>query len=264
MTRIPLFGSEPADPRIGAPRVRTRSLWCWRAWDGQLAPLNEGLSVAYRGRTSAATIHASDGTSGTLAAAAAAFTAIDWDGDGVREEDALLLSDEEALRYFDASTGGLWWDMGPKVLRLDGVELGNAVDEDAPYWSFTTDDIAGAYLAVLGAGDLGDGVGGIRLRHHNGTSAVESVLPLPASARFSLRGLYHADGAVQIGLVVNGAAEVLGLKSAALTPAASWGAGGTPQLRVNEIGTATRGTFALRYGAVFGGLATRPQLLEVL
>jgi hypothetical protein len=266
MSRIPLLGSQQVDVRYdGAPpRVRTRSLWCWRAWDGLLAPLNPGLSVAYRGRSSTATIYASDGTSGSLTASAPAFTAIDWDGDGAREEDGLLLSSAEALRYYDASTNRLRWTMGAKVIRLDGIESGNAMVEDAPFWSFTTDAIAGAYLAVLGTGDLGAGVGGIALHHYNGTSTVVSQLPLAAGDRFSLRAQYFDDGAVQIGLVRNGGREATGTKSAALEPESSWGDGGATQIRVNEIGDDSRGTSLLRYGAVYGGVATRQQLLEVL
>lgn len=261
MSRIPILGSEQLDARFdGAPpRLRTRSLWCWRARDGLLAPLNERMSVAYRGRSSAATIHASNGTSGTLAASAPAFTSVDWDGDGVREEDALQLSDEEALRYYDATTERLVWTMAAKVLRLDWIELGTAGVSDAPYWSFTTDEIDGAYLAILGSG-----TGDVQLHHYNGTSTVVSELPVTTGNKCSLRAQYFADGAVQIGLVRNGGAEVLSTKSAALTPAAVWGDGGDTMVRVNEIGDGIRGELQLRHGAVYGGVATRRELLEVI
>lgn len=264
--RRPILGSEQANVRWDGlpPRPRTRSLWCWRAFDGELAPLNEGMSVQYLGRSAPATIYDSAGVSGSLATAMPAFSSEDWNGDGVREEDILLMSDEEALRFLDATTGRLVWDTGPKVIRIDGIELGNALVEDAPYWSFTKNDGAGAYLALLGAGDLGSGVGGISIHHYNGTSTVVSTLPLPAAARFSARANFHANGAVQLGLVVNGGAELQGTKSAALTPAETWGNDGATVCRVNEFGNTVRGAFGFRYGAVFGGNATRRELLEAL
>lgn len=261
MSRIPLLGTAQLDARFDGspPRVRSLALWTWRAWDGQLAPLTEGLSVAYRGRTAAATIHASDGTSGTLAASAAAFTSIDWDGDGVREEDGLLLSAEEALRYYDATTGRVRLPVSPLTLRLDGVETGNAASADAPYWSLTTDAITGAYLALLGTGG-----GEIALVHHNGTSSVSAALPVAPGNRFSARALLLASGAVQLGLVRNGATEAVSAASAPLALAAEWGGGNAVQIRLNERGNSARGTGLVRCGALFAGTLTRRQLLEVL
>lgn len=261
MSRRPILGSRLPHARFDGtpPRVRTRSLWCWRAHDGLLLPLNEGMSVEYLGRTEPATISDSHGTSGALVAAEPAFSSTDWNGDGVREEDTLILSDEEALRYLDASTERLVWTMRAKTLRIDGVELGNALSEDAPYWSFTTDAVAGAYLALLGSG-----AGQIVFEHYNGTSSVTSALPVATGDRFSARACFHDDGRVQLGLVRNGATEVLGALSDALEPASEWGNGGATVCRVNEIGAASRGTLALRYGAVFGGVVPRATLVELL
>lgn len=265
MSRIPILGSHQVGARFdGAPpRVRTRSLWCMRPFDGLLSPLNPGMAVAYVGRTEQAIIHDSDGVSGVLPAAEPAFTSIDWDGDGQREEDGLLLSSEEALRYFDPESERLVWDTGPKLIRLDEIETGNALVEDTPYWSFTTDSATGAYLAVLGTGDLGGGVGGIALHHYNGTSTVVAQLPLATADRFSMRGLFLQNGAVQIGLVRNAGSEVVSAPSAALLPASTWGDGGATQCRLNELGDASRGSGIVRYAAVFGGTGTRRQMLEV-
>ncbi len=261
MSRIPILGSQQTDVRMDGtpPRVRTRSLLCFRAWDGTLAPLNEGISVAYLGRTVATNIFASDGTEAPLVASAPAFSSIDWDADGVREDDALLMSEEEALRYFDATTEQLEWDTGPKVFRVDGIEIGNALVDGAPYFSLTNDDASGAWLAVLGSGD-----GRIGLHHHNGIAETVSQLAIAPGARFSLRALLHADGSVEVGLLQNAGAEVGGTRSGAIAPAAEWGGGAGVQARLNEWGAEIRGTQSLRYFAAFNGTATRTQLLEVL
>lgn len=266
MSRIPILGSHLPDARFDGrpPRVRTRSLWTFRPFDGLLSALNPGMAVAYLGRSEQAIIHDSDGVSGVLPAAEPAFTSIDWDGDGQREEDGLLMSNEEALRYFDPESERLVWDTGPKVIRLDGIETGSALVEGAPYWSFTTDAATGAYLAVRGTGDLGGGVGGIALHHYNGTSEVTAQLPLATADRFSFRGLFLPNGGVQIGLVRNAGNEVVSAASAALTPASSWGDDGDTVCRLNEFGDDSRGAWIVRYAAVFGGNATRRELLEVL
>lgn len=259
--RYPVLGSRQPDARFdGLPRrLRTRSLWCWRAWDGLLTSLNEGMGVQYLGRSTTATIYDSRGTSGALVAAEPAFSSIDWDGDGVREEDALLLSDEEALRYRDPVSGQLVWSMDAKTLRLDFLELGNAEVDGAPYWSFSTSDVAGAYLALLG-----DGAGNVLFEHYNGTSSVTSSAPVLTGDRVSARAEFRDDGSVQLGLVRNGGTEVLGAASAALEPATVWGDGGATLLRVNELGSTLRGVMGLRYGAVFGGVVPRTTLLELL
>ena len=261
MSRIPILGSQQLDARLDGtpPRVRTRSLLCMRAWDGILSPLNEGMSVDYLGRSATATIYASDGTSGALVASAPAFSSEDWDGDGAREEDALLLSIAESLRYHDASSAQLLWTMTAKVFRLDGYERGNALVAGAPYFSFTNAAASGAYLAIRGSGD-----GKIGLHHHNGTATVVSELPVTAGDRFSLLGQYFDDGSVQVRLVRNGGTDVVGTRSAALLPETVWGGGSGVQARVNEFGAALRGVQALRYLAVYGGTATRQQIMEVL
>jgi hypothetical protein len=261
MSRIPLLGTQQLDARLdGTPhRVRSRALWSWRAWDGLLAPLTEGLSVAYRGRTSAATVHATDGTAGTLAASAPAWTSIDWDGDGSREDDGLLLSAEEALRYYDATTGRVRLAMGALTLRLDGIESGNATTSDAPYWSLTTDAITGAYLALLGTGS-----GEMQFVHYNGSSTVASALPVVLGNRFSARARLLATGAVQLALVRNGGAEVVGTTSSANALAAEWGGGDAAMIRLNERGNSVRGSGIVRYAALFAGSLTRAQLLEAL
>ena len=262
MSRIPPLGTEQLDARFDGtpPRLRTRALWAWRASDGLLAPLNEAMSVAYRGRSSAATIHGSDGASGTLAAAAPAFTSIDWDLDGTREEDGLLMSPEEALRYYDATSNRLQLPLGAMTLRLEGIELGNAATDGEPYWSYTTDAATGAYLAVLGTG----GAGGIAVHHYNGSATRVASLPLAAGDRFSARAMVHADGGVQLGLVRNGGSEALSAREAALAFAAAWGAGGATQIRWNEFGNSNRGTLIARYGALYAGVLPRRTLLEVL
>lgn len=261
MSRIPILGSPQIDSRLDGtpPRVRTRSLLCWRAWDGILSPLNEGMSVAYLGRSATATIYASDGTSGALVASAPAFSSEDWDGDGAREEDALVLSMAEALRYYDASSGQLLWDTTAKVIRIEGYERGNALVDGAPYFSFTNDAASGAYLAVLGSGD-----GKIGLHHYNGTSTMVSELPIADGDRYSLIGQYANNGSVRIRLMRNGGADVVGALSDALLPETVWGGGSGVKARINEFGNAVRGVQALRYLAVFGGTATRQQIMEVL
>ncbi len=261
MSRIPILGSAQLDARLDGtpPRLRTRSLLCVRAWDGIIAPLNEGMSVDYLGRSTTATIYASDGTSGALVASAPAFSSEDWDGDAIREEDALVLSDEEALRYYDASSEQLLWDTTAKVIRLDGYERGNSMVDGAPYFSFTNDAASGAYLAVLGSGD-----GKIGLHHYNGTSTVVSELPVFDGDRFSFIGQYSDNGSVRVRLVRNGGSDSVGALSAALLPETVWGGGAGVKARINEFGDALRGEQALRYLAVYGGTATRQQLLEVL
>lgn len=261
MSRIPILGSPQIDARLDGtpPRVRTRSLLCVRAWDGVLAPLNEGMSVDYLGRSATATIYASDGTSGALVASAPAFSSEDWDGDGVREEDALVLSAEEALRYYDASSNQLLWDTTAKVIRIDGYERGNALVAGAPYFSFTNNTASGAYLAVLGSGD-----GKIGLRHYNGTSTVVSELPIANGDRYSLIGQYANNGSVRVRMIRNGGAEVVGALSDPLLPETVWGGGAGVKARINECGVPVRGVQALRYLAVFGGTATRQQITEVL
>lgn len=262
MTHRPLLGSHQLETRTdgGPPLLRVRALVLWRANDGSLLPRNEALSTDYVGRSTSATIFDTDGTSGPLAASEPAFTSVDWDLDGAREADALLLSTEEALRIYDRTTGRLRWDMGPKTLRYDWIETGAAEITDAPLWSFTTDDTAGAYLALLGTG-----TGGVAFEHHNATSSVVSTVPVSAGDCCSLRAVLHPDGSVEAALTRNGAArELLGERSDALALADEWGDGGSTLCRVNESGDSTRGTQLARYLAVYGAVLTRKQLLEVL
>lgn len=262
MTLRPLLGSQQLDARFdgASQRLRVRGLVVWRAADSSLLCRNEGVSTDFVGRSSAATIFDSNGLSGTLAASEPAFTSVDWDRDGTREAEALLLSDEEALRMYDRVTGRLLWDTSPKTIRLDWSETGAALVSDAPYWSFTTDAATGAYLAVLGGGD-----GTVLIEHYNGTSAVASALAVTSGDCYSLRAIYDTDGSVQAHLVRNGAArEVSGPRSAALTPAATWGGGGATICRLNEFGNASRGEQLARYLAVYGAVLTRQQLMEVL
>ncbi|WP_396216386.1 hypothetical protein [Gemmatimonas sp.] len=262
MTYRPLLGSQQLDARFdgGPPRLRVRGLIVYRAFDGSLLCRNEGISTDYVGRSGAATIHDTSGNSGTLAASEPAFTSVDWDRDGSREADALLLGDEEALRMYDFATGRLLWDTGPKTVRLDWIETGAALIADTPYWSFTTDAATGAYLAILGGGD-----GTVLFEHYNGTSSVASSVAVNPADCCSLRAIYNADGSVQAGLVRNSAAnETVSARSAALTPAASWGAGGATICRLNEFGNSVRGEQLARYLAVYGAILTRQQLMEVL
>lgn len=254
----PLFGVQQTDARLdGQPRLATSSLWCARASDCLITPLNEGLSVAYRGRSNAATIYASDGTSGLLAAAEPAFSCEDWDGDTIREELLLLLSTQEAVRYYDATSGRLDLPMIDLTLRLDFTELGNATTADAPYWSYTPDTISGRRIEVVG-----DGGGNVVARHHDGSAFRTSSVAVSTGNRCSLRAVFFADGSVQAAMVVNGGAEVTAAKSATLTPVA-WPAGNT-RIRLNERGNGSRGTQAFRYGALYGGALSRRVLLERL
>jgi hypothetical protein len=260
MSRIPILGSQQLDVRMdgSAPRLRTKSLLCWRSWDGRILPVNDGISCGYLGRSTTATIYDSYGTSGALVASALAFSCVDWDGDGVREEDALLLSDEEALRFYDANTNRLTWKTDAKVIRLDWLQVGDIV-ADQPLFTFTRDNGTGAYFGLFGGPD-----GTVQFRHYNGTSTVTSERPVFDGDRCSARALLFSSGAVQLGLVRNGSAESVGTKSSALEPAADWGNGGATVARLNEFGDSDRGTMLARYLAVYGGNATRKQLLEVL
>lgn len=262
MAYHPALGSSQLDARFAGepPRLHVLGLVVWRASDGELLPRNAGLSVDYVGRSSAATIHASDGTSGLLAAAEPAFTSVDWDGDGVRESDALWLSDEEALRVRDAVLPTLHWSMGAKAGLYEWIEHGNATVEGAPYWSFTTDAVDGAYLALLGSGD-----GHVEFVHHNGAGTVSAALPVTLGDRCSLRHQYFDDGSVELSLVRNSARIVTHSdRSEPLAPAATWGDGGDTRFRLNEFGDAVRGTQYARYLAMYGGVASHTQLLEVL
>jgi hypothetical protein len=261
MSHLPPLGVPQLDVRTdGAPpRIRPIGLLVLRALDGQLVPLNAEISVAYLGRSEDATIHDSFGTSGTLVASAPAFTMADWDRDGVREEQLLQLGDEEALRYFDASTEQLLWSTGPKVIRFDWIQDG-AVVEDMPYWSFTNDDASGPWFGMFGLAD-----GKVGLRHYNGTSTVESGVAVAAGDSCSMRLLLHADGSVQTGLWKNGSrVEIAGARSASLAPESEWGEGGGVQFRLNEFGDSVRGVQRFRHLGVYGGTATRRELMEVL
>jgi hypothetical protein len=259
MSHYPVLGAVQRDVRFDGspPRIYPFGLVVWRALDGELRPLNAELSVDYLGRSVPATIHANDGTSGSLVASAPAFTMADWNRDGVREEQLLQLTDEEALRFYDADSGALAWNTGAKVIRLDWIEQGNA-DDGSPYWSLTNSAVSGPHLKIVGSGD-----GKVQFIHDNDTSFVLSQLPVAVGDCCSLRAQYFDDGSVQIGLVRNGAKEVVGTRSAALAPESVWGDGGSVQPRLNELGL-THGAMLLRHFAVYGGTATRRELLEIL
>lgn len=263
MVYRPLLGAAQADARFdgSAPRLTVRGLVVWRSADGELLPRNEGVSVAYLGRSSAATIRASDGTTGLLAAAEPAFTSIDWDGDGVYEADALRLSDEESLRFFDPVLDGLLWTPGPLTLRHDWIEIGSADVADAPYWSFTVDDATGAWLALRGTGS-----GAVRFEHCNGEDVVSSAVPVSLGDRCSLRQVLHPDGRVEVGLLRNGATrELLGAASDPLALAAAWGDGSAlPSLRLNGFGDSVQGAQELVHHAVYGAALARAPLMESL
>ncbi len=260
MSRIPLLGSQQLDARLDGsqPRVRVLGLLVWRSHDGLLLPLNEGISADYRGRSEVATIYDSLGTSGSLVASLPAFTSVDWDRDGTREEDALLLSDEEAIRFYDANTSRLRWTTRAKVIRFDWLQQGT-LEENQPLFSFTRDSAAGAYFGLFGNAD-----GEAEFRHYNGTSMVTASRAVADGDRCSVRAQLFDSGAVQLGLVKNGGSESVSAKSAALAPADEWGNAGATQFRLNEFGNTVRGTTLVRYCAVYGGTATRKQLLEVL
>lgn len=76
--------------------------------------------------------------------------------------------------------------------------------------------------------------------HDNGTTFVTSVAT--ASAAYGddvrLRGVLFRDGSVQVGVSVNGAAEVLATRSGALAPAAAWSAA------QGWLGSTSTGAFA--------------------
>lgn len=267
MTLIPPLGSEQTDVKYDGrqPTLRSRSRWGWRACDGVASPLNPGMRALYAGRTVAATIHDSDGVSGTIPTADLAFTSTDWDGDTVREEDTLLLSAEEALIYNDPHTDRLHWDNGPLTLRYEWVHLG-----PGPLWSFCAESGLGAWLRLAGELDDagGEDVHTIVWTHDNDTSAVTSVVPVAIGDRCSAICHLHADGRVQLELVRNGASAVRGDRSAALAILGVWGNGGTTCVRVNEWidaeGEPVRGTQQWRTGFVFGGVLPRRRVLELL
>lgn len=260
MSRRPLLGSPQLDVRHDGsqPVLRVKGLLVVRAYDGGLLPANDGISCAYLGRSEPATIYDSDGVSGSLVASLPAFTSIDWNGDGVRAEDAQLLSAEEALRYYDVNTNRLRWLPGAMSLRLDWQQVG-ALAEDQPLFTFTRDNGTGAYFGFFGNAD-----GDVEFRHYNGTSTVTAARPLGAGDRCSAVARMYETGAVQLGLVRNGGNESVSAKSAALEFADEWGNGGAVQARLNEFGNTERGTMLFRYLGVYGGLASRKQILEVL
>lgn len=263
MSRYPLLGTAQRDavldPTTSAgARRRVLARHIWRASDGVLTPLNPELAVQYVGRSTAATIHDSRGVSGSLAAAAAAWTSIDWDGDGQREADGLVLGDEEALRYFDPANSGLYWPMTAFTLRHDWIETGAADVPDAPYWSFSPDDLVGAYVALVGTG-----AGEVEFQHFNGDDIATCALPVSAGDRCSARAQFRADGSVFLALVINGGDEVLGDASAPLAVASYWGSG-TELVRINELGDTSRGQQIAKYSAVYDGLLSRSELLERL
>jgi hypothetical protein len=255
MTWRPPLGVEQVDVQWDGtqPRVRTRSRWCWRAFDGLLLPLNWGMSVEYEPRTAPATIYASDGTSGSLPTAAAAFSSTDWNGDGVREEDTLILSPEEALRYFDLHTERLHWSDGPITLRYDWVHVGAG-----PLWSYCADSGLGSWIKLEA-----DDEHVVTWSHYNGTAAVTSARSVNVGERCSALAHLHANGAVQLEMVRNAGAPSRGERSAANAIAEVWGGGGNTRVRVNEWidaeGEPVRGEQQLRCGYVFDGiLARRP------
>lgn len=260
MTRLPLLGTAQRDTLLdpsgaGVPRRYVRGRVVWSAANG-LAALNPDVSVSYIGRATSATIYDSRGVAITLAAAAAAFTSIDWNDTGARDCEGLLLSDEEALRFFDpVNGGGLWWPPGTALTRrFDWIHQ----DVDGPLWSFSDDDVEGAYLLLQDTGD-----GGVEWTHHNGSSAVTSSVAAAPGDRVSARSVLNVNGSVLLALSINGEDEVLGTPSAALTQADYWGEE-WPCDRINELGTTTRGQQIARYSATYDGVLTRAELLERL
>lgn len=259
MSLIPLLGAQQrAAAEKGAPRLRTRSKFCWRGSDGVLSPLNEGLVVRVVQRTSAVTIYASDGTSGLLSASAPAFSSVDFDGDGVRECDALELMNEEANRYVSPDTEQIMWDLDPETWLIRWIERGAAAIPNAPYFSLTNNAATGAYFGLFG-----DGAGNAVFRHYNGTTTVEASRAVVANARYEGVITRDANGAVQFALIKNGGTEQISAKSAAAEPLA-WGGGSGVQLRINEFGNTVRGVQSLLYLACYRGVLSRQRVLELL
>lgn len=257
----PLLGSEQGALPFGAGplAVRSRALWSWRACDGGDEPLT-GQPVVLRKRTATATVLASDGTSGSVAVLAPAWTAVDWDGDTVREELHRLLGTDEAIRGTDVGGGGLFWP----VRDLSGLhEWVHSSSSAANHtlWSFTNDAASGAYLALRYTS-----ASALAMQHHNGTTLASSPLTgLVDGDRCSLRWQFTAaDGRVRAWLVRNAGAESDGGLSGAATPAASWGGGSGVLCRLNEFGTGSRGIQRLRASLVAPGLLSRTALEQLL
>jgi hypothetical protein len=271
--RYPILGSAQRDARaLDEPlALRVQALWYFRAAGGVLAPLNTGMQVDYLGRSAPATIYASDGTSGNLASAAPAFTSIPWATAGVRDDEGLLLSPEEALRYYDAATGELQLVPGPLTILHEWISVQVADVDQAPLLTFTPDDASnpapafGLFETVADAGATRY----VTLAHDNATVIVTARTDLALGDRGSLVAWLHADGSVESDLLINGATTVVGDRSAANALEPAWGVAGTCKIRLNEWcdsdgDTGTRATQIVRRSAIYGGIATRAQLAEML
>jgi len=114
------------------------------------------------------------------------------------------------------------------TVLVTGYERGSAVQSaaggntasgsDAVLWSIARYDGAAPYLAIV------RGTTGYKLVHHNGSTSVSSeAAAFPTyNQKIEHRLLFNADGSVQLGQSIDGAAEVVASASAANTPAASW------------------------------------------
>lgn len=252
----PPFGVEQANRPYhgGRPSIRSRALLNWRNCDGTLAPLTQ-QAVEFGVRTSAATVFDSEGTSLSLPASIEAWSAEDWDGDGVREELLLLLGSEEYQRFLDSALGALRWPVLAFTLCHEFMWVG-----DGPLWSLSNNAGTGARLRLDAAS------GAVTWLHHNGTSSVSSTVGsgLSAGDKCSVRAEFRLDGGVQAWLELDGADEIAGTNSSALTPAGSWGGGSGVKARINEFGNASRGQQKLRSSALYPALLSRRDLLRLL
>lgn len=232
---------------LDQPLARLALWFDWVAVDGRLDARTSDLAVDYRRRTTAATIDASDGTSGTINQALPAFTAIDWNNDGVREEQGLKTSTSEAWRYVDARTGAIAWPTTPLTLRYEWIHVGDGV-----LWSLTNDAASGAGLLLTVVGGM------VHWEHRNGSGAESSEVAVSVGDRCSARALLYPDGSVQLGLVIGDASELDGGQSDPLLPATDYAAGS--KVRINEVGDTSRGVQVARLCQVFGGLWSRAEI----
>lgn len=276
MSRLPITGALQRDARApdALPRIASSALLGWRASDGLLLPLQDGIAATYRQRTIAATIVAHDGTSGLLAAAAPAFTAIDWDGDGVLESEALLCSPENAVRWHAPTGAGLLLPVASLTLRHEWIELGAAAS-GGPLWSLSDDAIAGGALVLEGTG-----ANGLQFRVTNGSTTAVAALTLPEAIasgdRIAARAtlvITGTDARVQLALVRvrpgvlapaavgdvgwTQAPETISALSAAIAAPAAWGTSGGVRARLNERGAASRGVQAVHASFLYPGVRAR-------
>lgn len=241
----------PAIPGLAFRRQITRRSTFPLIWQARRATVDAVDQTGTLVRTTTQSAIDSFGTTYSCYHSQPRWYAVDLDGDTVRETVGLFLVTDYlkwALRLKPVAMSGL----------IDFVE-NSALSGSGTIFSLTNDAADSPALWITSTSTQ------YRLNHHNGTTQVTSTMSGTAPTtgdRVRLRWWLYADGKIQLFQQINSAAETSASASSANTLGAAWA--GTPDFRLNAVGTGTTGSSVFLGAVVSLGNQTQATLMEAL